>query len=180
MPGPNPYRGAKANVIYLGDYLVPGFVMKISDASRKFEWTVQKGTSTSGATTVYKGEKLCEGIKVLLEAPDEASFDSLYDFRDMVYPLPGQKPPTFAVDNFVFAFAKIGRVSLGELGQPECTSTNSWTLEVTFIEFKPPSPTAAGPADPAKPGDDGNDPKAPTINAAAAKAGKIVMAKSDE
>lgn len=154
MPGPNPYRDLGADVVLLGDFQVPGFVVAIADADREFDWSVQKGTDTSGAITVCRGSKLCEAFTVTVAAPDVASFDALYDLRDVLLPPAGQKPPTFLIDNLVINFVGITRCSLKKLAQPEWNAKNGeWQLKVIFIEYSPSKATKTGPADPAKPDD---------------------------
>lgn len=177
MPGRNPYRDAGADVILLGDYQVPGYVIEIKDADREYEWAVQKGSGTDGAITVFRGAKICEAFVVTLSAPDEDSFDSLYELRDQIMPSPGQKPPTFRIDNLVINFVKIFRVALKKLSQPKWDKkSGEWTLEVTFIEDNPSKPTKAGPADPAKP----DDPEQPTQQDAQQKEIDDLMKKASK
>lgn len=149
---PNPFRDPGPwGVLSIGGWIVPARLISVDGIERPHEWAVQKGTGTSGATTVWRGIKVCEGSKTLFEATDETTFDAFYEFRDRIEPPKGKKPPTFAVINPFFNFCRVDRISLKTMGSPKVTPTLSYQLEVQWIEYRPSQPAKVGPQDPALP-----------------------------
>lgn len=130
-----------------------GIVVSVDGAVRPYEWAVQKGLGTSGAATLYRGEKLAEKIKVVVSAPDRKTFDDLTEIRDYIAAPEGKKPPNFDVENGFLNWNKIKKASIDEIGQPTPGTSNNWHCEFTFIEYKKQKQVPTGPADPAKPGD---------------------------
>lgn len=160
---PKPLVGQQSNFfdpevdcseVDLSGWSMPGHVVDVKGADWEYEWTVQKGTGTGGATTVAKGEKIAEGIEITLEANDRATFAALNDIRDKVKPqTKGGKPPTFRIKNPIVNWNGVDRVSIKKITQPEVTKGLSWKVTLTFIQYKPSVVAKTGPAEPAKPGD---------------------------
>jgi len=152
MANANPYVLPEAfGKLKLSGWLIPAIIVDIDGCERPHEWAVQRGIGTSGAFTVWRGANLAETIVVTLEAPNKDTFDSLYALRNRIEGTPRRKPPTLAVENALFAWARITRVALKKLGQMKPTTGLSWRLPITFIEYNPQVIVPVGPADPAKP-----------------------------
>ncbi len=150
----NPYDHPRVwGSIRLGGRLLPGIIISINGAIRPYDWQIQAAQGSSGATSVYKGEKLAESIEVVIGAPRASHFNAIESLRKYIAAPKGGKPPSFVVSNPVINFNGIGKVSIKEIGQPEYVGKGSWTLKLTFLEYRPSSPVKTGPADPAKPGD---------------------------
>lgn len=173
MSNPNPFSDFTPwGDFIIGGWTVPATLKSVDGVERAYEWAVQKGTGTSGATTVYRGEKVCEGATTVFEAHDLASFDGLYALRDRVIVPKGKRPPTLAVVNPIFNFCGVNRLALSVLGSPVPTPSLSYLLSVRWIEYRPSKPAAVGPQDPAK------APAVPTPNDAAEAALAAVLAKA--
>ncbi len=132
--------------VSVGPLTLPGVVISIDGAEKPELWDFQKATASSGATSVWKGTKLAEGIKVLLEAPSLESFAGLYVLRDLLRPKAGTLPPSLAIVNGAINFNGITTVATALIGQPKPAPNNSWRIEITFCEYSPPKPAKAGPA----------------------------------
>lgn len=151
MTQPNPFLdpGPWGSVL-VGGTALPGIVRTIDGAEKPEEWTFQKGSGSNNATSVWKGTKLAEAIKIVLEAPDRTSFDALYAMRDALRPKIGKKPPSLAIESPVINFNGITRISSALIGQPAWNEGRcSWTIELTFCEYNPGKKTNAGAAGPA-------------------------------
>jgi hypothetical protein len=155
IPATNPFDFPDEwGEMLLEGWAVPGLLIKIDGCKRPYEWAVQKGTGTGGATTVFRGEKVAESIKTTHSAPTKEHFNGLYELRAKIVPTKGKKPPTFNVSNPIFQFVGIDRIALKELGSPTPTGGAGWELEVEWIEYRPSAKAATGKADPAKPPED--------------------------
>lgn len=182
----NPYVShLEWGYVQIGDYVLPGVVTAIEGASKPEEWSVQKGTSANNATTVWKGTKLAESIKITLDLYDVGSVDAYYSIRDLLRPKLGKLPPSYMIVNAHINFARITRVSVVDVTPPKWLGTsNSWEGTITLIEYNPSKPAKAGPAGAAKAGGAGgqgtsnNTP--PTANQQAANefAGLVEQAKN--
>lgn len=136
--------------VEVGGFELP-FVLSVDGAERPEEWSFQKGTASSGATSVWKGTKLAEAIKILVGATKIAHFEGLYTLRDTLRPKLGSKPPSLTIVSPVINFNGITRVASALIGQPKHVKPgNYWTLEITLCEYNPSKPTNAGPAGAAK------------------------------
>jgi len=170
---PNPHRDPGPwGKFVIGGWTVPAILIAVDGISRPYEWAVQKGTGTGGATTVFRGEKVCEGPTTEFEAPDLATFDALYELRDRISPKKGQRPPTLAIVSPFFSFVGISRLALKELFAPMPTPGLSYRVKVQWIEYRPSQPAKVGPQDPALP------PATPTPNDAAEALFAQVAAKA--
>lgn len=149
---PNPYDDyGPWGFVRIGGLLLPGVVTSVDGVDKPEEWTVQKATSSSGATTVWKGTKLAESIKIALALATRPAFDAYYTVRDALRPKLGTKPPSFLIENAIFNFAGVTRVSTILVAVPKWAAQGGyWTGEVTLLEYNPPKPAKAGPASPAK------------------------------
>ena len=149
---PNPYIDHyQWDQILIDTNPVPGIVTSIDGATKPEEWSVQKGTSSNNATTVWKGTKLAESIKIVVNLFDPIQIDAYYVLRDVLRPKLGTKPPSFVIVNPMINFAGITRVACAEMTPPKWLgSSNSWEGTITLIEYNPSKPAKAGPAGSAK------------------------------
>jgi hypothetical protein len=151
-PNLNPYIDPGPwGFVLLGGMVLPGVVTEIDGAEKPEEWAVQKGTGSSGATTVWKGTKIAEAIKITLAAVSAEVFDNLYLMRDMLRPKLGKKPPSLILANAIVNFNGIINVALVNVGQPKWEKSGGyWSVEVTLTEYNPSKATNTGPADGSK------------------------------
>lgn len=156
MPGnpltrPNPYRAPKEwGTVIIGGVLIPGVVLSIDGAEKPEEWVIQKGLYVSHAVTIWRGTKLAESIKILMNLHNEVEFDKYHDVKNVLRPKLGGKPPALPIVNAGINFGGITRVSVRLPGTPKPASGLSWTAEIDVIEFNPPRQAPVGPADPPK------------------------------
>lgn len=150
----NPFDNPEAVAqVKLGGSLLPGSVQSIAGAHRGFKWDVQNGTSSSGATNVFKGAQIAESIEIKTRVVDAAGWNACVAYRAYVVPPKiGGKPPTFAIDNLLIGYNQIGRVTIADVMQPEPGPGLSWDFTFKLTEYNPTVAAAAGKADPAKPG----------------------------
>ncbi len=156
----NPYTNSGPwGTCTIGNLTLPGVIVSVDGATKPDEWSVQKGTASSNATTVWKGTKLAEAIKIVLNLYDRASFDAYYSVRDTLRPKIGTKPPSLLIVNAIINFSGITRVACVDVEPPKPTAGLSWLGTVTVIEYNPSIPAKTGPANPAK-----TAPKTPSAN----------------
>lgn len=174
---PSPYTNPEPwGQILLAGIPMPGFLVGLKGLERAHEWVYQKGVGTSGASSIWRGEKIIEEIGIVLELPDDASFAAFGVFLGIFVPAKGKKPATFIVAHPMFAIAGVQRISLKSYGvAPAAGRSFQGILGVT--EYKPTVKAAVGPADPAKlPGaaqpKDWIDKQTVELQTAIAKAGK--------
>lgn len=149
----NPFRDPGPwKTIKVGGFTLPGVILDVDGAEKPEEWSVQKGTAASNATTVWKGTKLAEAITITLASYDESTFDGLYELAAVLRPKIGNKPPSLVIESAVCNFGGITRIALKTPGQPKWNVKGYWTTKVVLIEYNPSKPAKAGPASPAKPG----------------------------
>lgn len=149
----NPYIDPDPwGVVILGGLQVCGIITAIDGHSKPEEWNVQKGTSSSGATTVWKGTKLAEAIKITVALVDAEMFENYYAVRDTLRPKLGTKPPSLTIVNAAINAVGITRVACVDISAPRPAAGLSWSYEITLIEYNPTAPAKAGPAGAAKGG----------------------------
>jgi hypothetical protein len=138
--------------VVVGGVTLPGVVTSIDGANKPEEWNVQKGTGSSGATTVWKGTKLAEDIKIAIALHDGVSFDDYYTLRDTLRPKLGKKPPSLSIVSPVINFNGITRVACKDISAPKWEPSGGyWTGEISLIEYNPSKPTNTGRASAASP-----------------------------
>lgn len=150
----NPYIDTfEWGFVSIGDNPVPGVITSIDGASKPEEWSVQKGTAASNATTVWKGTKLAEKITITTNLFDVLQVDSYYVLRDQLRPKLGTKPGSWTVVNAHINWAGITRVAVIDIRPPKWLGTsNSWEGVIELIEYNPSKPAKAGQASPASAG----------------------------
>ncbi len=175
------------SIVKLSGSLMPGMVQSIDGGDRKFKWDKQAGTGSSGATNVFKGAEIADGIKIVTFAPTLAMQRASVAWRKYIAPVKiGGKPPTFLVENVLLEFNEIGRLSIASIEQPKVSKDRNVVFVWTFTEYNPPTPAKTGPANSALKGGalsgaKGGDPATADLQkqAAAAKADLAkAMAKS--
>jgi hypothetical protein len=75
--------------VELSGWVVPAFLVAVDGNELEQKWTVQEAKDKSGATAVWNGQKLVEGLVYTLEAPDRERFASLQVLFDKLKPPPG-------------------------------------------------------------------------------------------
>lgn len=131
--------------IDIGDVPVPGVIKSVDGAEKPEEWSVQKGTSSNFATTVWKGTKLAEDIKIVTQMTTAAHIAGYYRLRDTLRPKLGEKPPALLIVNPTINFNKITRISHKNISPPKWQEAGGfWNGEITIIEFNPEQPAKAG------------------------------------
>ena len=151
----NPYRSPEAfRVIKWGGVVYPPYLVAIDGVEVSEEWNVQKGTGTTGATTVWRGTKVVEGVVITLEAPDEKTFDGFEPLVEALKAPKGKKPPTILVENGLLNNMGLDRVSLSKRKLYSTGKSLSWRMDIGLIQYFPSKVAPTGPQDPAKkPGD---------------------------
>ena len=144
----NPYVDAGPwGAIFIGALQLPGVVASVDGAEKPEEWSVQKGTSSSGATTVWKGTKLAESIKIALKLHDANSAVQYYVLRDTLRPQIGKKPPSHLIINPQINFNGIISISVKNIAPPKWVPAGGyWDGSIELIEYNPSKPANAGPA----------------------------------
>lgn len=162
---PNPYRdpGPWRHITIAG-VDVPGVIVSVDGCRKPEEWSVQKGTSASNATTVWKGTKLAENIKIVTNLHNEAEFDAYEDLRAILRPKLGQKPPSLPIVHPIFAEAGVTRIACVDVAPRLPTAGLSWLGEIIVIEYNPSKSVNAGPAGAAKSGTTPGQNAQPTEN----------------
>lgn len=163
------------SIIKLSGAVMPGMVQSIDGADRKYTWDKQKGTASSGATNVFKGAEIADSIKVVVFAPTLEMQRACVEWRKYIAPVKiGGKPPTFTVENVIFEFNEVVRVSIASIEQPKVSKDQNVTFVWTFTEYNPPTPAKTGPAAAAGKGTGagtkGGDPDIVSLQAQAAAA----------
>ncbi len=130
---------------------LPGIIQSIDGADKPEDWSVQKGTAKSNATTVWKGTKLAESIKIMTALTNAEAFAQYYDIRNLLRPKIGVKPPSLLISSPVLNFSGITRIAIKNILPPKWVSgAGYWTGEIELIEFNPEKPANTGPAGGAK------------------------------
>lgn len=168
---PNPFRDLKPyNRVTIGGRLIKAILFNIDGHELEDLWNVQKPSGGNHGVAVYEGIKLFEGVRLFFECADgdgytaAERYDDLSDIFDMMAPAPargaaGRRPPTLTIENAILT--RIGLTAINRKGWKEYpTETNSWVIELTVIQYAPPSPAATGAASAAKKPDGG----APTVD----------------
>lgn len=152
---PNPFIDhAPWGQVTIGGLLLPGIIESIDGCKTPEEWTQQKGTSGNFATSVWKGSKLAEGIKIKMALYNAVTFAGIYDVRAKLRPTRGKKPPSHAVQNPQINFGGITRITVVDVGFPKWEkSGNYWSYEIEVNEYNPSADAKTGQADPTKPAD---------------------------
>lgn len=149
----NPYIDPDPwGTVMIGGLQVMGIITAIDGHTKPEEWSVQKGTSSSGATTVWKGTKIAEAIKITVAMIDAGDFESYYVMRDTLRPKLGTKPPSLSIVHPAINAVSITRIACVDVGPPKPAAGLSWSYEITLIEYNPTAPAKAGPAGAAKGG----------------------------
>jgi hypothetical protein len=147
----NPYEAPKAwGTITIGGVRVPGIILSIDGAEKPEEWIIQKGLYVSHAVSIWRGTKLAESIKILMNLYNAVEFNKYHDVKNVLRPKLGGKPPALPIVNAGINFGGITRVSVRLPGTPKPAEGLSWTAEIDLIEFNPPRQAPVGPADPPK------------------------------
>ncbi len=146
--GQNPYLDPGPwGTIAIGGNQLPGIIVSINGAERPEQWDVQKGTAASGATIVWKGTTIADGIEILIALPFVDDFGEIYDVVAQLRPKLGTKPPSFSIINAIINFNGITQVSMKNIGQPTWVpGAGYWTVKLSLVEYRPSKPANAGPA----------------------------------
>ncbi len=154
-PGPvvNPYDDpGPFGEIFVDSKQWPGTVTALDGCETAEEWAVQKGTSGNFATTVWRGAKLAESIKVTTKIYGRESYALICAFRDFLRPKRGQKPPSKTITNPQINWGGITRIGIKSMPFPKWQDPGGyWLFEWELIEYNPAKAAPAGPSDPAKP-----------------------------
>lgn len=154
-PGPqiNPYvEPGPFGEVFVESMRWPGTVTALDGCETAEEWAVQKGTSGNFATTVWRGAKLAESIKVTNKVYGQQGYADMCALRDFLRPKRGKKPPSKVITNPQINWGGITRVAIKTMAFPKWQDpAGYWLFETELIEYNPSKTAPAGPADPAKP-----------------------------
>jgi hypothetical protein len=128
---------------------LPGYLVAMEGFDRECEWVVQKGFGTSGASTIWRGWKIVENMKIILEAPSPDIFVGFESMILALIPAFNKRPPTFGIRHPMASLIRVDRVSIKSYGIKPAPGL-SWQMGLGFIEYKKAVRAAVGPADPAK------------------------------
>lgn len=147
---PNPYRDSGPwGLITIGGMDLPGVVESVDGADKPEEWNVQKPSDKSGASSVWKGTQVADGIEIILALVTSAQFDRYWDVAAHLRPKIGDKPPTHKIENPIINFAGIVEVSCILTGSPKWvgeTGKGFWRVKIRLVEVRPPKPANTGTA----------------------------------
>jgi hypothetical protein len=145
-----------------GGIVVPGIVQSIELPERGINWQVQQGVSGLGASTIWRGVKLIESVKITTMlakrgAPmvewDEA-VAAWAEFLKTIDPAPlKRKPPAWDIDHPLFRmlWPPLGRVAhKSNRPAPAHDRGLAWLGIIEFIEYRPLKLATPGPPDPAQ------------------------------
>lgn len=157
----NPYRDSSPfGRVTIDAVLIPGVIQSLDGAEKPEEWAFQKGTSGNNATSVWKGTKLAESIKIVTALFDEASYDAYSALKLWLRPKLGTKPPSRTITSPIINSAGISKISTVNTGTPKWVRSGGyWTAEITLAEYNPPKPAATGQAGPANSSTTGTPPQ---------------------
>ena len=136
---------------------LPGVILSINGHEKPEEWNIQKPSDKSGASSVWKGTQIAEGIKIKMSLTGREQFEHYRALCRMLRPKLGEKPPTYVIANPSINFAEIYKVSTKLPGTPEWVAKEGyWTGEITLVEVYEPKPAKTGKAGGAGDGAGGN------------------------
>lgn len=152
--------------ILIADVVVAATLTEVDGATSPEDWSVQKGTGTSGATASWKGTKLAEALKLKFRAHDGDAFQAMTDLLLLVRPKKGQKPPTVNIENAIVNWGGIGKGAIKTPPEPKWDAKDgAWDFTWEFQEIGPSTGANTGAA--GAPAPDPKDP--PTAQSAADK-----------
>jgi hypothetical protein len=126
----------------LGGAVSPG-VVKLSGHDREQNWTVAEAKGQSGATTTYQGEKVAKfkATFSLIFDPvtGQDDFEAWDAFQKVIESMTaGTNPFALPIYHPDLARQRITEVSNGKVGGMVYDDKGGGTVEVEFLEFKPP------------------------------------------
>jgi hypothetical protein len=170
---PNPYRDQFPwGNFLMGGILMPGVIESIDGVSKPHTWIYQMGLASMNAVSIWRGQRLAEGITIVSRISDEQEFDDCFKFRNALQPKIGRRPPVLPVLNGALDFVGIKRASVKEIFPPMSAPGLSWTFKVVITEYNPMKPVPVGPADPPK-AESENDRLQKEFSSLLEKAGKL-------
>ena len=127
--------------------LSPGHV-EITGASRPEKWDVKEPKGSGGATTTYQGESVAKFTAKfsLWKDADRDCFAEWDAFLPILRKATGAKQPT-ALDVYHPILDQLGirSVVVEDIGQLVLDGLGGATVEVKFIEYRPPAPKGGTP-----------------------------------
>lgn len=156
----------------LADVPLPGVIIEITGADRKWTFDKQKAVNNGGASLNFKGEEIADAIKVKCSLTSVSHFVDLAAARKALATPKGQKPVARDVKNAILNNQGISSVQIKMIGQETYAGAGQWTVEFELAEYNPPSPTKTGAAD----GSKTTDPSKPAAQPTAADAASQMVA----
>lgn len=151
MARPNPYRMPEIfRQVKFGGWLVPAKLVAINGVKIEEQWDVQRAIGMSGWSTIWRGTKPVENGEITLEAPEEEDYDALGELWDRLRPRNGQRPPTVKIENPIFNFIGVERISRRSWEGPIPLPSLSWQVKLGLIQYFPLVLAKVGPQEPAK------------------------------
>lgn len=127
----------------------PGIVVSVSGAKRPIEWLVQNGIGLTGASLVYKGKKLVEGMTIVCELLNETHWREWETHYAYIKVADGTIPKKHTIKHP--AFSNLRQQVFSEYPEsPEYAGKRKWTVTYVLKEYRKPVPVPTGQPDPAK------------------------------
>lgn len=148
--------------LLLADKWSPGTV-KLSGHDREQDWDIQRAKGTTGASSKLNGLPV-GGFQATFYLADEAELLEWYAFQRLIETTTnGPEPfalPIFHPDLAINGYTDVSNGGIGGVLRDE---RGGYTVQVKFIEYRPPKPKPAAKATPKGKGkgqDDAPDPNA--------------------
>ena len=130
-----------------GGVAVPGVISDIQGFEKEDEWTFQRGAGGNNAATIWKGTKISENGVIVADLSNAAQFDAYEALRLVLRPKLGTKPPSLPILNAIInGNGVLVAVCKNAPVAKWMKSGGFWRATMTFGEFNPPKPAAAGQA----------------------------------
>jgi hypothetical protein len=135
----------------IGGTLVAGIIQSITGFEKIESWDFQKGTDSSGETSVWKGTLLAKGGKIVTKLITPEQYDAFNAHRAILRPKLGTKPPSLAVVNAKINGNGVTVIVTVSAPEPDWVEGGNYYLgTITAAEYNPSKKTNTGKASAAK------------------------------
>lgn len=136
--------------MFLNDTPFPGTVTDVSGFEKPIEWASQKAIDSSGATTIFRGVNLAEGIEVTCALKGEPDRAASIAFNKLLHPNALLKPPAFNLKWAGQLWVPVKRVTSKAIVCPKVSAKNLGIIVYKFTEHNPARRAPAGKPEPAQ------------------------------
>jgi len=133
------------SAIILGTTRSPG-VVTLTGHNREENWDIQAAKGSAGASTVLNGRGVGQ-FQATFYLADQEDFDDWAVFQRVIESTTnGTEPTALPIYHPDLALNGFTEVSNGGVGGIVRDERGGWTVQVKFLEFRPPRPKAAAAA----------------------------------